>query len=194
MKHLFSLLAVFFVALASQAQTQASSKLKLPVLDKSPMDMAYYPSNYPVLRIQEKATEPLMARAIYSRPQKDNRVIFGNVVEFGKLWRLGANEATEVEFYNDVRIGGKKVARGRYTLYAIPMATQWTIILNRDTDIWGAFKYDEKKDVVRLNVPVRKNAEPVEAFTIAFDKISDGMNLIIAWDDVTVALPVSFKL
>ncbi len=76
------------------------------------MDMSYYPSNFPVLKIQDKITEPLVARVIYSRPQKSGRNIFGELVEYGKVWRMGANEATEIEFYKHVRIGGKKIVRG----------------------------------------------------------------------------------
>ena len=107
--------------------------------------MAYYPANYPVLKIQDKATEPLVARVIYSRPQKEGRVIFGELVEYGSVWRLGANEATEIELYKDVKIKDKKLAKGRYSLFAIPTEKAWTIVFNKDTDTWGAFKYDDKK-------------------------------------------------
>ena len=69
------------------------------------MDMSYYPNGYPVLKIQDKATEPLVARVIYSRPQKNGRTIFGELLEYGKVWRLGANEATEIEFFQVVKIG-----------------------------------------------------------------------------------------
>ena len=75
-----------------------------PPIDKSPMDMCYFPANFPVLKIQDKITEPLAARVIYSRPQRNGRIIFGDLVEYGKVWRLGANEATEIEFYRDVKI------------------------------------------------------------------------------------------
>ena len=153
--------------------------------------MAYYPANYPVLRIQDKAAEPLLARVIYSRPQKAGRTIYGDLVEYNQVWRMGANEATEIEFFKDVKIAGKKVLKGKYTIYAIVNPTQWTMILNKDTDIWGAFKYDEKKDVVRTTVPVEKLAEAVEAFSIQFDKTTTGTNLVIAWDDVKVALPIT---
>ena len=104
------------------------------------MDMSYYPTNYPVLKIQDKNTEPLTARVIYSRPKKEGRTIFGGLVEYGKVWRLGANEATEVEFYQKVNIGGKKIAKGRYTLYAIVNESSWTFIVNKETDTWGSFK------------------------------------------------------
>src|SRR5215210_3888345 len=175
-------LALLLISSSSFGQTTAStnttvatpSAVKLPVLDKSPMDMAYFPADYPVLRIQGKASEPLVARVIYSRPQKEGRAIFGGLVEYGKVWRLGANEATEIELYRDVKIKDKKLARGRYTLYAIPTENQWTVIFNKDTDIWGAFKYDEKKDVLRVDVPVQKNTDTTEAFSILFTKSSNG--------------------
>jgi Protein of unknown function (DUF2911) len=165
---------------------------KLPPVDKSPMDMSYYPNSYPVLKIQDKLTEPLMARVIYSRPQKNGRVIFGELLEYGKVWRLGANEATEIEFYQPARINGTKVKRGRYTMYCIPYPDKWTIIINRDTDTWGAFKYDESKDVVRIDVPVQKQTEILEAFAMAFDKSATGAGLIIAWDDIKVNMPITF--
>jgi hypothetical protein len=134
-----------FAQTATTASSNGTPAVKFPVLDKSPMDMAYYPANYPVLKIQDKASEPLVARVIYSRPQKEGRTIYGGLVEYGKVWRLGANEATEIELYRDVKVKDKKLAKGRYTIYAIPTESQWTIIFNKDTDIWGAFKYDEKR-------------------------------------------------
>ncbi len=169
------------------------SQSNLPAVDKSPMDMCYYPGNYPVLKIQDKATEPLVARVIYSRPQKNGRLIFGDLVEYGKVWRLGANEATEIEFFRSVKIGDKKVEKGRYTLYAIPMEDSWTIIVNKDNDTWGAFKYDELKDVVRTTVPIQKLNEGVEALAMTFEKSDAGCNLIIAWDNVKASLPISLK-
>jgi Protein of unknown function (DUF2911) len=186
---LFLTLSILTLSLA-QAQSNGS---KLPALDKSPMDMAYYPANYPVLKIQDKATEPLVARVIYSRPQKNNRAVFGELVEFNKVWRLGANEATEIEFYRDVKIGGKKVPKGKYTMYAVVSPTEWNIIINKETDIWGAFKYDEKKDVVRMSVPVQKTNEMVEPFSMYFDKSANGLNLNMAWENLQVALPISLK-
>ncbi|WP_121353744.1 DUF2911 domain-containing protein [Flavisolibacter nicotianae] len=172
---------------------QTSPAFKLPVLDKSPMDMSYYPANYPVLRIQDKANEPLVARVIYSRPQKEGRTIFGGLVEYGQVWRLGANEATELELYRDVKVKDKKLPKGRYTLYAIPTETQWTIIFNKDTDIWGAFKYDQKKDVLRVDVPVQKSPTVVEPFTLSFNKSTNGADMIMAWDEAMVTVPFSFK-
>lgn len=168
-----------------------SQSNKLPEVDKSPMDVSYYPNNYPILKIQNKATEPLVARILYSRPQKQGRKVFGELVEYGKVWRLGANEATEIEFYKDVKIGGKKVAKGRYTLYAIVSESVWTMILNKDTDTWGAFKYDSKKDVLRTDVTVQKTNEVVESMSMFFEKSANGISLIIAWEQMKATLPIT---
>lgn len=190
MKKLVSFFVASCITISAFCQTNNS---RFPALDKSPMDMAYYPANFPVLKIQDKASEPLIARVIYSRPQKNNRSVYGELVEYNQVWRLGANEATEIEFYRDVKIAGKKIVKGKYTLYALVNPTEWTMILNKETDTWGAFKYDEKKDVLRTNVPVQKTSEPVEAFTIAFDKVTNGINMNVAWDTVQVALPILLK-
>ncbi len=171
------------------AQSLASNKTKASPLDQSPLDMAYFPHDYTVLKSQDKIKEAPVTRILYSRPQKNNRKVFGELIEYNTIWRLGANEATEIEFFKDVKLGSSKVPKGRYTLYAIPDSTQWTIIINKDTDVWGAFKYDEKKDVARLNVPVIKTNEPVEVFTIDFTQKGKTLFLNIAWDDVSVAIP-----
>ena len=165
---------------------------KLPPVDKSPMDMSYYPAGYPVLKIQDKLAEPLMARVIFSRPQKNGRSVFGELLEYGKMWRLGANETTEIEFFQPARINGTRIKRGRYTMYAIPYPEKWTLIINKDTDSWGAFKYDETKDVVRIDVPVQKQTEVLESFVMAFEKTQTSANLIIGWDDIKVSMPITF--
>ena len=154
--------------------------------------MSYYPNNYPVLKIQDKVTEPLVARIIYSRPQKISRAIFGGLVKYGEVWRMGANEATEIEFYKDVRISGKKINKGRYTIYALVNENVWTMILNKDTDTWGAFRYDAKKDLLRTDVPVQKTDALVESLAMMFEKTTGGCNLIIAWENTKVSFPISF--
>lgn len=171
----------------------AFAQYKVPALDKSPMDMCYYPANYPVLKVQNKVTEPLLARIVYSRPQKNGRQVFGELVEYGQVWRLGANEATEIELYRDCRVNGEKLKKGRYTLYAIPYTDRWTVIFNRETDIWGAFMYDEKKDVLRTDIKPETQAEAAEAFSMGFEKTDSTVNLVIAWDKVKASLPFIFE-
>lgn len=187
MNRLVFILCLSAISFYSSSQTN----LKLPEVDKSIMDISYYPNNYPILKIQNKVTEPLVMRVVYSRPLKQGRKIFGELVEYGKVWRLGANEATEIEFFKDVKINGKKIAKGRYTLYALINETSWTLIVNKETDIWGAFKYDMKKDVVRAEVPVENLTESIEALSMVFEKSATGANLVIAWEQVKITLPIS---
>ena len=159
-------------------------------LDKSPMDMSYWPANYPILKMSGKAKDMPIARIIYSRPLKNNRTIFGGIIKYDELWRLGANEATEIEFFTNVKIDGKQVAKGRYTLYCLPAENKWTIIVNKDNYCWGNFIYDIKKDVLRINIPIEKNTETVEAMTMYFEETKTGCNLNILWDDVKAVLPI----
>ncbi len=187
MKSCLSAIVFLFVTGICAAQST------LPPLDKSPMDMCYYPVDYPVLKIQHKSDAPLIARVIYGRPQKNNRSIFGDLVPYDMIWRMGANEATEIEFFRDVKIDGKKLAKGRYTMYAIPSIDKWTIVLNRETDTWGAFGYDTKKDVLRTDVKVNTRPDVIEVFTICFEgNEKNKTNLMIGWDNKEVHLPISW--
>lgn len=181
-----------FLFLISGTAFMAQAQFKVPVLDKSPMDMCYYPVNYPVLKVQNKVTEPLLARIVYSRPQKNGRQVFGELVEYGQIWRLGANEATEIEVYKDCKVNGEKLKKGRYTLYAIPLQDRWTVIFNKETDIWGAFLYDPKKDVLRTEIKTEELKEAAEAFSMGFEKADSNINLVIAWDNVKANLPFTF--
>jgi hypothetical protein len=158
-------------------------------VDKSPMDMTFYPENYPILKMQHKSVEPLTARLIYSRPQKNGRAIFGSLIEYGKAWRLGANEATEIEFFRDVSIQQKKVPRGRYVLYCIPYSDKWIIKFNSDLNTWG-LQIDSTKDVFQFEIPVAKTNYPYEYFTMEFERADPGMQLSMMWDSVRAVLPI----
>ena len=184
------ILVIALIMISAHASAQMNSS-NLPPIDKSPMDMSYYPANYPILKIQDKATGPAVMRLIYSRPQLNGRKIFGDLQEYGKVWRLGANEATEIEFFKNVKINGRKIGKGRYTLYAIPFQDKWTLIVNKETDIWGSFRYDQSKDILRIDLPVMKN-ETTEAMTIIFDKSPAGADMNMYWEDVKVSLPIAF--
>ncbi|MCW3116705.1 MAG: hypothetical protein JWM28_787 [Chitinophagaceae bacterium] len=189
-KIFFTILLAAGLLTAGYAQTDSTV---FPEVDKSPMDMSYCPVNYPVLKISEKTSLAPLVRVIYGRPRKNDRIIFGDLVEYGKVWRLGANEATEIEFYKDVTIDNKKIKKGRYTLYAIPDSSNWTIIINKDTDTWGAFKYNSTNDIARVVVPVINMNSPVETLSMTFAKFNEGYNLIVAWDTAEVMLPIVLK-
>jgi len=165
-------------------------------LDKSPMDMAYYPNDYAHDRkfAKEKiGTDKAMIRATYCRPGKKDREIFGTkLVPYGKVWRLGADEATEIKFYQDVMVGGKKIPAGTYSVYAIPTEKDWTMIFNSDLDQWGAYSYNEALDVARVTVPVQKMDTPVENFSIRFAKQDANTALMnMGWDKTMVAVPIT---
>ena len=191
MKHIV-VLAGFLISVAL-VRAQSSGALSSSSLDSSPLDMSYYPVDYPVLKIQDKVSEPLIARVVYSRPQKRGRKLFGELVTYGQVWRLGANEATEIEFFRDVKVAGKQLKKGRYTLYALVNTDNWTIIFNKETDTWGAFRYDSAKDILRTAAPVEKQSEVTETFSIIFQKAAGrGANLVFSWDDILVKLPISW--
>ncbi|MCH5690689.1 DUF2911 domain-containing protein [Niabella sp. W65] len=129
-------------------------------------------------------------RVIYSRPHLQGRKLFEEILKYGQTWRLGANEATELDVFQPVTIGNKKLPVGRYTLYAIPKAGYWTIAVNNDLDLWG-LKQDVSKDLLRVEVPVTYYNPVMEYFTMVFEKSDTGANLIIAWDDALVKLPIT---
>lgn len=178
------LLITIFFCNAARAQT-------IPALDKSPMDMSTYPANYAGMKAQGKPVDPLVARIIYSRPQKNNRVIFGDLVEYNKVWRFGANENTELEFFTDVKINNVKVKKGRYVVFVIPTEATWTIVINKDLNEWGSFRYNMSSDLVRVTLPVQKTTEIAENFYIVFEKASTGFSMVAGWDNIKITLPIS---
>lgn len=197
---LYSALLGGLCLLAPAARAQMGQQPKFPPLALSPMDMSYYPVDFTYNNVRpadKRKAERLVARLIYCRPQKKGREIFGKLEPYGKVYRLGANEATELQFFVPVRVGGKTIPAGRYTVYCIPQQDKWTFIVNRQTDTWGAFGYDEAKDILRTDVPVHDLTDPVEDYTMIFAQSGDNVNdfkLIIAWDTVQVEIPMQAGL
>ncbi|HEX4849646.1 MAG TPA: DUF2911 domain-containing protein [Puia sp.] len=130
-------------------------------------------------------------KVTYGRPYKKGRDIFGKLEPYGKVYRVGADEATTIQFDKDGTFAGKQVKAGTYTLFAIPNESKWTIILNSQLKQWGAFSYDKykDKDVLHADVPVKNLSSPIEQLTIRFD----GGNMVIEWDKTQVAVPVNFS-
>jgi hypothetical protein len=130
-------------------------------------------------------------KVTYGRPYKKGRDIFGKLEPYGKVYRLGADEATQITFAKDGTFGGKPVKAGTYTLCAIPNEKTWTVILNSKLGQWGAFDYDKYKsqDVLHVDVPVTTLSAPVEQLTIA---VPGNKDLTISWDKTKVAVPVAF--
>jgi hypothetical protein len=156
----------------------------LPALDQSPVDIAY-------LRQNGKRTAPIV-RVVYGRPQKKSRTMLGGIEPFGKVWRTGANETTEIKLFKDVTFSDKVIPAGTYSLYTVPDKNEWTIIFNSKLDTWGAFEYDESKDVARFKVPVSNSDKEVEIFSIAFDGGNGAATMFLAWETTVIKIPIHF--
>ena len=183
MRTLIFLALIFSSALVCHSQSFRG-------LDKSPADIAYLPDNFAHDR---KPGEKAIAKVVYGRPLKKDRVIFGGIVPFDEVWRTGANENTEITFYQDVKFGDSDLKAGTYSLFTIPGKESWTIILNSDVNYWGAYSYDKEHDVIRITAIPKENTETVEAFTIQF-KMSgeESASMIMAWDNVQIEVPIEF--
>jgi len=158
-------------------------------VDVSVMDMSWLPVDYPKQTVRKSLP---VARVIYSRPHKQGRKIFGNLVKYGERWRLGANEATEMELFMPISIQGKTVPKGRYVLYCIPEADKWTIVFNSNLYSWG-LNLDPSKDLYRFAIPATVKNQSVEYFSMIFQPTTDGADLIMAWDNVEARLPIQYK-
>ncbi|WP_353779782.1 DUF2911 domain-containing protein [Winogradskyella sp. 3972H.M.0a.05] len=173
------LLWLFALALVTSFTVEAQN---FAGLDKSPMDVAAYPSSY--------RTSNKLIKVIYSRPQLKGRSL-DKLAPNGKVWRTGANEAAEIIFYADMKLGGKTVKAGTYSLFTVPGEREWEIILSSDLNVWGAYSYNKANDVVRVKAPISKGGESLEAFSIAFEEVKDGVTMHLGWDTTRVAVPLS---
>ncbi len=205
---LFSVCFLFSCSQNKNKAAEINKPMRIPVsindsnflsIDKSPMDMSYFPADYPKEKMISSNLDKLIARVIYSRPQKNGRLIFADslVIEnfiqhYGKEWRLGANEATEIEFFKNVTIAGKQLPRGRYILYCIPYPDKWKLIFNGNLFSWG-LHMDNTKDIAEIEMPVSKNNTETEFFTMVFQNATYGCDLVMAWGDIKVTMPVSFR-
>jgi Protein of unknown function (DUF2911) len=129
----------------------------------------------------------------YCQPSKKGRDIFGKLVPFGEVWRTGANEASTFTTNKDILFGGKAVTAGKYTIWTIPAADHWTVILNSKQYDWGVSwgakaSRDATADVATVDVPVEALTDVVEKFTISFDQVTPAM--ILAWDKTKVSVPL----
>lgn len=174
----------FLFAFALLACGMPATAQKMPGLDASPHDISYF---------REERNAPPIVKVLYGRPQMKGRKVAGELIPFGQVWRAGANEATEIRFYKEVTFGDKAVKAGTYTLFVLATESKWTIILNKDTDVWGAYTYNAANDVARTEVAVGSVAEAVEAFAITFVKGDKGnATMVMAWDKTKVEVPIKY--
>lgn len=134
-------------------------------------------------------------KVTYSRPLVRGRKIFGELVPFDKLWRTGASDCTVITTSEDIAFSNNVLKTGSYSIFTIPSANEWTIIINTDTTLHGETGYDEKKDVMRFKVPVEKSANFYETFTIELNDINSKGEafLKIFWENTMVKIPIKSK-
>ena len=170
------LLIIILVASATLTQAQ-----NFQGLDKSPMDRVFYP-------VPNRNTDKAVV-ITYSRPQLKGRNL-EDLVQTYKVWRTGANEATELRLYKSIKLGDKVIKVGTYTMYSYPKDNSSEIIINSATNVWGSYNYDQSKDVARIEVPVTQSTEYLEAFSFAFS--GEGNNAVLhgGWGNVRVEIPI----
>lgn len=127
----------------------------------------------------------------YSSPRMRGRKIFGGLVPYGKVWRLGANEATTFVTTADLVVGGREVPAGNYTLFAIPETGRWTLIISKTTGEWGTNYSGAANDLARIKINSSALSSPVQDFLIAFDKSGDGCVLHFNWETTRASADIS---
>jgi hypothetical protein len=165
--------------------------------DVSPMDLVQYPAgsrmrNY-VDEAELAANEP-QVRVVYSRPQMKGRKVFGELLKFGEIWRLGANETTVVTFFEDVTIGGQEIKAGNYGLFATVNKDNWEFILHENVQSWGSANHDAESDVVKVMAKTEKTPSTLEALSMTFVEKGDNMiELVVGWENTMARFPIQLN-
>ncbi|GAB3313711.1 DUF2911 domain-containing protein [Hymenobacter humi] len=180
----FGLATVLMANTAFAQATPATEKKVLPPNPQSRALLADKPSPAATATGKIGAADVTIK---YSSPAVKGRTIYGGLVPYNQVWRAGANEATTVEFSKPVKVEGKPLAAGKYSFFAIPTEKQWTIIFNKVPEQWGAFKYAQKDDALRVTVTPRKAATMAER--LAYEVKPTGM--VLRWENLEV--PVAIK-
>jgi hypothetical protein len=127
----------------------------------------------------------------YSAPSARGRVIMGELVPYGKIWRTGANAATTLTTATDLMIGSLHVPAGTYSVFTIPGESEWTLVLSKQSGLWGSNGYDDKQDVGRVPMSVKKLSAPVETLAIDVKPTNDSKGtLSLRWENVEASVPV----
>jgi hypothetical protein len=127
----------------------------------------------------------------YSSPRMKGRKIFGDLVPYGQIWRTGANESTTFVSDANLTVGGKMVPAGNYTIFTVPKADDWWLVISKKTGEWGTDYPGEKEDLVRVPMKVSKNGPPMENFTIAFDQAGSKCTLRMEWETTIASVEIT---
>lgn len=165
--------------------------------DVSPMDIAQYPARsrfQNFLKPEEVEANVPKIRVVYSRPQMKERKIFGELLKYGEMWRVGANQTTTISFYDNVTIGGKDLRPGTYGVFATVNKDNWEFVIHTNTNSWGNANHDEETNLVTVKAPTAKTASTIEALSVTFEEKSDNVvDILFGWEDTMARLPVTLK-
>jgi hypothetical protein len=173
---IFCLVLLSFAAAATSVQAQMGGQ-----------------SGSPPAKAECKFSDGKSVHVDYSSPRMRGRKIFGGLVPYGEPWRAGANEATTFVIDGDVNVGGKIVPAGSYTLFALPKADSWTLIISKQTGEWGIPYPGEEYDFARVAMKVSKLPSPVENFTIVFDQSGGTCAMHLDWETTRASVEISEK-
>lgn len=194
MRNILVLVALCMATLMTNAQDLTKVKM-----DKSPMDAAFYPADAAKRQFaksdeQRKSLEPQI-RVLYSRPALNGRTLFKDLLKYGKAWRAGANESTELLFMRDVMIGDTKLEAGRYSLIVTPKEDTWTIHINSENDGWGNYSHKPDLDLVTVEVPVKQTENNLDLLTMLMYSPDEGetVHLKIGWGNYEVEMPIKLQ-
>jgi len=171
----------------------ALSALLLPVLALFACAQEASKRPSPPAQAQCKFSDGKGVKSDYSSPRAKGRKVYGGLVPYGQVWRAGANEATTFVTDTNVRVGDKDVPPGSYTLFTIPNADKWTLIISKKTGEWGIPYPGEGEDFVRVDMNVSRLPSPVENFTIGFDQTGSACAMHIDWETTRARVDISEK-
>jgi tetratricopeptide (TPR) repeat protein len=130
----------------------------------------------------------------YSRPAVNGRAVFGHLVPYGRIWRVGANESTKITLDSDIKVLGNSLAKGTYALYAFPNEDAWEIVFHNNTAHWGDGRtaYDPAEDALRVTVIPEKITHFQENFLITFDNVThNSLDMILTWENTKIVVPLT---
>ena len=178
MKKIFFCLAALLLACATQ---NSYAQLKIPQLSSTQTI------------VQDLGLGKITL--VYSRPNVKGRKIFGAMEPYGVVWRTGANAATTITFTDDVTIEGNKVPAGEYGLFSIPDQNEWTVILNKTANQWGAYTYKQADDILRFKVKTVNHSDPLETLTMQFNNVDQTKcELELRWENISFSFRISTEV
>ena len=191
----------YILLLAVLLSTSSLFAQEFSPIDKSPMDAAFFPADAAKRAFKKGVSEPKV-RVLYSRPSLKDRNLFrttedrkDGITQYGKPWRLGANESTELLLMQDALIGDTLVKAGRYSIVVTPTETDWTFHINSENDGWGNYSHKPELDVVTVSVPVKIVKDRVEQLSITmYSPDNDNtVHLKTGWGKYRTELPIVLK-